>query len=93
MKPFYSPFGWIFGWKDLAFLAAIVAVFALFFFILVHAIFTKQYCIVSSEIFAVGGCDRSGYCGVRLENGISSRERYPVVGDAVCLRRETRWEF
>lgn len=37
-----------------------------------------------SPVASVGGCDCSGACGVKLENGRIQIAIYPVVGVNVC---------
>ncbi len=43
-----------------------------------------QKCKINyAKIVSVGGCDRYGDCGVMLDNGISTKEHYPVIGERI----------
>lgn len=37
---------------------------------------------VLRTIESIGGCDNTGRCGVKYDNGEYGRERYPVVGES-----------
>jgi hypothetical protein len=45
-------------------------------------------CVTYSKVVTVGGCDRSGLCGVIAESGASAVARYPTIGQNVCVKWE-----
>lgn len=36
--------------------------------------------VTDKTIISVGGCDKHGYCGIKLSDGSFDSERYPVIG-------------
>jgi hypothetical protein len=40
----------------------------------------KEEDLVYKTVKSIGGCDKSGYCGVMFEDGTSGRKSYPIVG-------------
>lgn len=37
-------------------------------------------CISTSTVVSIGGCDKSGSCGVVLANGVRTTVQYPTIG-------------
>ena len=44
----------------------------------------KLECVSRSKVVTVGGCNRDGNCGVKLEDGSFTNAYFPVVGVSVC---------
>lgn len=47
-------------------------------------------CAEVDEIVEIGGCDRSGNCGVKTSQSVKRISNRPVIGDLICLRFEIR---
>lgn len=39
---------------------------------------------VCTKIVEVGGCNKNGFCGMRLKDGRFGKMHYPVVGGEFC---------
>lgn len=45
-------------------------------------------CAEKGIVEEVGGCNKSGWCGVRTTQGKFSEARLPVKGEEICIRSE-----
>lgn len=89
----YTPWGYMETWKDWALFGGVVAFILIFIGTATLAFLQEHYCAETSEIVSVGGCNRDGYCGVKLANGSFKTERLPVIGEHLCVAREWKWRF
>jgi hypothetical protein len=67
-------------WHVIGFLFFCLIMFAIF---VVYQEFTTKIVCINDTIMSVGGCDRSGDCGIMTTQGYKSYKNYPAVGEYV----------
>jgi len=65
-------FGNMFGTTGVAMLFSLVFLMS----------FTNKLCYYKASVVSVGGCDKSGSCGVKLSDGSYTTMSYPVDGQS-----------
>lgn len=53
---------------------------------------TETWCVERTEIIEIGGCNRNS-CGVRLKNGTITERAAPVIGESICLKHQSNFDF
>lgn len=44
-------------------------------------------CVEYHKIVEIGGCERYGLCGVKLDDGSKAYENLPIIGQEICTKR------